>query len=75
MPQMDAGQTDGPPGPRLKTVSVTLSVGEAQQLLEALRAWAEDVAGGHPDPDWHAHLDDSDGNELTLAIELSGDDS
>jgi hypothetical protein len=72
MPQIDDGPTDGPPGRRLKTAWVTLSIAEARELLGALEAWAEDVAERDPDPDWHAHVTDSDGNELTIAITAEG---
>jgi hypothetical protein len=68
MPQIDAGPTDGPPGARLKTVWVTLTVPEAWELLESLRVWAEEVAEGRLDPGWHTHVSDGDGNELTIAV-------
>jgi hypothetical protein len=74
MPQIDAGPTDGPPGPPVATAWVTLSVDEAQELLEALHAWAEAVAEGPLAPGWHTHLRDSDGNELTIGI-ASDDDA
>ena len=41
---------------------------EAQQLLDALNVWAEELDAGEPDPGWHTHLTDADGNELTIAI-------
>ena len=67
MPKMDGGPTDGPSGDSLSTVWVTLTKSEAQELLAALQVWSsepQDVAAG-----WHAHVTDSDGNELTIAIE------
>ena len=69
MPRIDDGSTDGPPGRRLKLAWVTLTVGEARELLESLRYWEEEVAAGDLDPGWHTHITDSDGNELTLAVE------
>jgi hypothetical protein len=48
---------------------VTLTVGEARALLEALRSWDEDVSEGSSEPGWHTHISDSDGNELTIAVE------
>ena len=73
VPQIDTGPTDGPPGPAVKTAWVTLTVPEAQELLETLQIWAEEVADGHLDPQWHAHLTDDDGNELTIAITPDAD--
>jgi hypothetical protein len=69
MPRIDGGPTDGPPGRRLKSAWVTLTVGEARELLEALRSWDEEIAEGSRDPGWHTHIADSDGNELTVAVE------
>ena len=68
MPRIDAGATDGAPGPAVKTAWVTLTAQEARELLAALQAWAEELADGHVDPDWHTHLTDDDDNELTIAI-------
>jgi hypothetical protein len=48
---------------------VTLTVGEARALLEALRVWDEDVSTGSSEPGWHSHVSDADGNELTIAVE------
>ena len=73
MPRLDDGPTDGPPGRPLKTVWATLSKAEAKELLEALQFWADEIADGHPDPGWHAHLTDAEGNELTIAIRLEGE--
>jgi hypothetical protein len=50
MPKMDAGPTDGPHGRALATVWVTLSTLEACELLESLKAWAEEVDEGLLDP-------------------------
>ncbi len=69
MPRIDDGPTDGPPGRRLKAAWVTLTVAEAMELLESLRSWDEEAAEGALDPEWHTHISDSDGNELTVAVE------
>jgi IstB-like ATP binding protein len=69
VPRIDDGSADLGPGRRLKSAWVTLSVPEAQQLLDALTFWAEDLAAAELDPQWHTHLSDADGNELTIAIE------
>jgi len=69
VPRIDDGPTDGPPGRRLKSAWVTLTVDEARELLEALRFWDEEVAEGAQDPGWHTHIEDADGNELTVAVE------
>jgi hypothetical protein len=64
---MDRGPTDGPPGDSLSTIWVTLTESEAKELLAALRVWSEeprDIAVG-----WHTHVADTEGNELTVAIE------
>jgi hypothetical protein len=53
---------------------VTLTVGEARELLEALRLWDEEVAEGASGPGWHTHVTDADGNELTVAVDLAADD-
>jgi RecB family exonuclease len=65
---MDDGPTDGPPGRRLPFVSVELSPDEAVELLESLQEWASEGADGRTDPEWHTHLADDAGNELTVAI-------
>jgi hypothetical protein len=52
---------------------VTLTVAEARELLESLRSWDEEVAEGYFDPEWHTHVADSDGNELTIAVEPDAD--
>jgi hypothetical protein len=69
VPRIDDGSTDGPPGRRLTSAWVTLTVGEARELLYALRSWDEHVAKDAQDPGWHTHITDSDGNELTVAVE------
>lgn len=68
MPKIDDGSADSGPGVPLKSAWVTLSVDEARELLEALTLWAEDLAAAELDPQWHTHLSDADGNELTIAI-------
>jgi hypothetical protein len=73
MPKMDDGSdgsTDGPSGRALQTVAVELSGDEAYELLESLKVWAEEVAEGNGDPNWHTHLADKQGRELTVAIAL-----
>ena len=65
---MDDGPTDGPPGKDLQTVSVKLRPEEAQELVEALAARAEE---DYADPGWHVHISDDDGRELTIYV--SGD--
>ena len=70
MPKMDDGPTDGPPGRVLQTVSVKLSADEADELLESLKVWAEEVAEGNGDPGRHTHAADDDGRELTVSITL-----
>jgi hypothetical protein len=68
MPRMDDGPTDGPPGRNLKTVWVTLTEEEAQDLLESLKDREAQVSDGSIRPGWHTHVTDDDGNELTLAV-------
>ena len=69
MPRIDDGSTDGPPGRRLQSAWVTLTVVEARELLESLRSWEEEAAAAELVPGWHSHVADSDGNELTIAVE------
>jgi hypothetical protein len=69
MRQIDTGPTDGPPGERLKTAWVTLTGPEAHELLAALQAWAEERAEGGQRSGWHTHITDSEGTELTIAVE------
>jgi hypothetical protein len=57
------------PGSALEEVWVYLSPAEAAELLVALEDRANDQS---PDPDWHLHLTDSAGRELTIAIESDG---
>ena len=75
VPQIDTGPTDGPPGPSVKTAWVTLSVPEAEHLLASLEVWAEETAQGRPNPGWHTHITDEQGNELTVEISIDGDDT
>jgi hypothetical protein len=72
MPRIDDGTAENGPGRQLKTAWVTLSAEEAHELYEALRLWGEDAAPGDPDPQWHTHITDEHGNELTIAIEQRG---
>jgi hypothetical protein len=65
---MDDGPTDGPPGRRLPTVSIELTPEEALELLASLTEWASEVSDGHQDPEWHTHIADNTGNELTIGI-------
>jgi penicillin V acylase-like amidase (Ntn superfamily) len=52
-----------------QTAWVHLTVEEAVQLLESLKAWEEDaIETGSPQPGWHTHVTDDDGNELTIAV-------
>jgi hypothetical protein len=53
------------PGSELPEVWVYLTPAEAAELLVALEDRANDPS---PDPDWHTHLTDSAGRELTIAI-------
>jgi hypothetical protein len=64
---MDNGPTDGPPGDSLSTVSVSLTESEAHELFVALQEWSSELRSIAAD--WHTHITDSDGNELTIAIE------
>jgi len=54
------------PGGDLEEVWVYLSPAEAAELLVALEDRASDPS---PDREWHTHLRDSAGRELTIAIE------
>ena len=72
---MDDGPTDGLPGDELRTASVELSAEEAYELLESLKAWAEEIDEGQPDPGWHTHITDAVGRELTISIRLGESDS
>ena len=73
MPRIDDGSAKSGPGRHLKSAWATLSVEEAQDIHAALEAWAADVAAGQSDPQWHVHITDTDGNELTIAI-VPGDE-
>jgi hypothetical protein len=68
VPRIDDGSADTAPGRSLKSAWITLSTDEAHDLLEALRIWTEEPAGGSPDPNWQTHITDDDGNELTIAV-------
>jgi len=68
MPRIDDGSAETGPGRLLSTAWVTLSVEEAHDLLEALKAWADER-----DPQWHTHITDTAGNELTIAIKPPDD--
>jgi hypothetical protein len=70
MPKMDSAHSDGSPGDPLSTVWVTLTADEAVDLLDSLRVWADERAEGIADG-WHTHITDSDGNELTVAVDQS----
>jgi hypothetical protein len=67
---MDSGSTHGPPGDPLTSATIVLSVDEAYQLLLALADWSTDEEAGNADPEWHVHISDEDGNELTVAVDL-----
>jgi hypothetical protein len=54
------------PGTFLKEVWVYLTPAEAAELLVGLEERANDPT---PDPEWHMHVTDSSGRELTVAIE------
>lgn len=71
MPQIDTGPTDGPPGEQLKSAWVTLTGPEARELLVALQAWADERGEGGQPSGWHTHITDSEGIELTIAVEPS----
>jgi hypothetical protein len=58
------------PGAELQDVWVYLTPAEAAELLVALEDRANDPS---PDPDWHTHLTDSTGRELTIAIDGEGE--
>jgi len=66
MPRIDSGPTDGPPGRELATVWVSLTPAEAEELLLALQVWAEEPEA--VPPDWHCHITDATGRELTIEI-------
>ncbi len=72
MPRIDDGPTDGPPGNELRTAWVELTADEAYELLESLKAWAEEIGEGRPDPGWHTHLGRPDETELSISIRLDG---
>jgi hypothetical protein len=53
------------PGTELNEVWIYLAPAEAAELLVALEDRANDPS---PDPEWHTHLTDSAGREVTIAI-------
>ena len=57
------------PGSALSEVWVYLTPAEAAELLVALEDRANDPS---PDLEWHTHLTDSAGRELTIAIDSGG---
>ena len=69
MPRIESGPAHGAAGQPHEQVTVTLSVDEAYELLLALARWSEDEEAGTADPDWHTHVSDDDGRELTVAID------
>jgi hypothetical protein len=75
VPRIDDGSTHGSPGRPLKSAWVTLTADEATELLTALAFWDEDRLQGEADPDWHTHITDAEGNELTVSVCLEGADS
>jgi hypothetical protein len=54
------------PGTELNEVWIYLAPAEAAELLVELEDRANDPS---PDPEWHTHLTDSAGREVTIAIE------
>jgi hypothetical protein len=69
VPRLDDGSAARGSGRPLRSVWATLTVEEAQELLETLTLWAQDLAAAEPDLQGHTHVSDADGNELTIAIE------
>jgi hypothetical protein len=69
VPRIDDGSAEQGPGRTLKSAWASLSVQEARELLDALRRWSEELAADELDPQWHTHISDVNGNELTIAIE------
>jgi len=53
-------------GGELQEVWAFLTPAEASELLVALEERANDPS---PDPEWHTHLTDEAGRELTIAID------
>ena len=58
------------PGHELREVWVYLTPAEAEELRVAL---AQRTTEDPPDPDWHTHITDSSGRELTVAVEQPAD--
>ena len=57
---------EGEPGQALNEVWVYLTEQEARELLAALEHWR---AEGHEDPDWHTHVGQAPGPEVSIAVE------
>jgi hypothetical protein len=72
LPRIDDRTAENGPGCQLKAAWVTLNIEETHELCEALSMWAEDAASGEPDPQWHMHITDAHGNELTIATGQTG---
>ena len=51
------------------SVTVFLTVEEADLLRQSLQLWADSERAGKIDPGWHTHLDrDPEAPELTIAV-------
>ena len=59
VPRMDSGPTDGPPGPELQTVWVTLTAGEAASWDGASRC-----ASGAATHKWRRSVGENQGHRL-----------
>ena len=59
------------PGQELREVWVYLTPAEAEELRMALTQRGEEEP---PDPDWHTHITDTSGRELTVAVEQPTDE-
>jgi hypothetical protein len=57
------------PGTETREAWIYLTPAEAIELAQALIFWADEDEPR--DPEWHAHIRDSDGREVTIAIEES----
>ena len=62
------------PGRKLSSAWVTLTQDEAWALIDALLDWSE-IEDDDREPGWHTHVHGSDGTELMIAIEPTGDES
>jgi hypothetical protein len=67
MPRIDAPGSSGAPGETLTDIWVSLTLVEADELLGALRTWANDER--ERERGWHCHIADADGRELTIVID------